>query len=642
MWGFPVGLGAEAVKRAWANLISFGTEICEQEATMTATATIKDRPADPSIEKLTPRRRNRTFALVVVLGYVLISVAAFWPVMPWSSTRIFGTGGDSILAMWFLAWVPHALAHGLNPLFSNAIFVPTGVNLAQNTEAPLLGLLTAPFALFLGPVARANLLMVLAMPASATAAFFVLRKWRVWGPAAALGGLIYGFSPYAVGQGLGHLVLIFLPFPPLIAMTVVSIVQQQGSPRRLGIQLGLLVSAQFLCEMEVMTTVAILTAWALICFVVRYPKRAASIARSSLKSFGIAFALAAVLLAYPIWMLLAGPQHYNGTAQSVVNPYYNDILSFIAPGPLQRSSLGLRSIGVVVSNPSELGGFIGLPLLIVAAVLVWRSRKSPRMQLTVATLLGAAILSLGPHLAVAGHLTRIPMPFIVFSHLPLLDNILPVRMSMEVDACIGVVIAFGLDDLRRAPARAHHRDESFGRARIAVVLTAVTLVVLVISQLPLWPYASEPVRSLPAAISSAIPSGDPIAVTYPYALPVSTQPMLWQAQDGFSFRLLGGYSEHPDPDGAPTGFPNAMNPPGLDLFLEGQQAYSVYLPHVAITPQLLASARAGLINNDVRLVIVDNQVKGAGPVLVLFGQILGKPTVSSGSFTLWSSRGGAF
>jgi len=102
----------------------------------------------------------------------------------------------------------------------------------------------------------------------------------------------------------GHLVLIFLPFPPLIAMTVVSIVQQQGSPRRLGIQLGLLVSAQFLCEMEVMTTVAILTAWALICFVVRYPKRAASIARSSLKSFGIAFALAAVLLAYPIWMLL--------------------------------------------------------------------------------------------------------------------------------------------------------------------------------------------------------------------------------------------------------------------------------------------------------------------------------------------------
>ena len=68
------------------------------------------------------------------------------------------------------------------------------------------------------------------------------------------------------------------------------------------------------------------------------------------------------------------------------------------------------------------------------------------MQLTVATLLGAAILSLGPHLAVAGHLTRIPMPFIVFSHLPLLDNILPVRMSMEVDACIGVVIAFGLDD----------------------------------------------------------------------------------------------------------------------------------------------------------------------------------------------------
>lgn len=159
-----------------------------------------------------PRPRV-AFSVAVIAGYVLIGMAAFWPVLPGSSRHLFGFGGDSILAMWFLAWVPHSLAHGLNPLFSHSIFVPTGVNLAQNTEAPFLGLITAPFALVMGPVARANLLMVLAMPVSATAAFIVLRKWRVWAPAAALGGLIYGFTPYAVGQGLGHLVLIFVPFP---------------------------------------------------------------------------------------------------------------------------------------------------------------------------------------------------------------------------------------------------------------------------------------------------------------------------------------------------------------------------------------------------------------------------------------------
>ena len=138
---------------------------------------------------------------------MLLSESSVWHLIPDFSGRLFGKGADPILAMWFLSWVPHSLAHGLNPFFSHAIFVPVGVNLAQNTQAPLLGLLTAPFAVFLGPVARANLLMILAMPASATAAFVVLRKWRVWLPAAALGGLIYGFSPYAVGQALGHVVL---------------------------------------------------------------------------------------------------------------------------------------------------------------------------------------------------------------------------------------------------------------------------------------------------------------------------------------------------------------------------------------------------------------------------------------------------
>ena len=97
------------------------------------------------------------------------------------------------------------------------------------------------------------------MPISATAAFVVLRKWQVWWPAAALGGLIYGFSPYMVGQGLGHVEMMFVPLPPFIVMTVVSILQRQGSQRRLGVQLGLLVAVQYLILPEVLASVAVFT-----------------------------------------------------------------------------------------------------------------------------------------------------------------------------------------------------------------------------------------------------------------------------------------------------------------------------------------------------------------------------------------------
>ena len=181
------------------------------------------------------RRRLPAFSVAVIVGYFLLGVVPFWPVYPGISQRPFGTFPDYTLSVWFSGWVSHALAHGLNPFFSDAIYAPTGVNLAQNTESPLLGLMTAPIAMIASPMVRVNLLMVLAMPISAGATFVVLRKWQVWSPAAALGGLIYGFSPYMVGQSLSHVVLIFLPLPPVIALTVVSILQRRGSPHRLGV-----------------------------------------------------------------------------------------------------------------------------------------------------------------------------------------------------------------------------------------------------------------------------------------------------------------------------------------------------------------------------------------------------------------------
>ncbi len=587
-------------------------------------------------------RHAWAFSTAVVLGYLVLGLAAFWPVLPWTSDRLFGSASDSVLAMWFLAWVPHALAHGLNPLFSDAILVPHGVDLAQNTEAPFLGLLTTPLALFLGPIARANVMMILAMPASATAAFIVLRRWGVWPVAAAVGGLIYGFSPYAVGQSLGHLVLMFLPIPPFIALTMASILRRQGAPVRLGIQLGLLVVAQFLTEPEVMTSVAIVTAWAVVCVAVRYRAHVREAARAVSESLAIAVGVAAVLLAYPIWMMFAGPQHYTGTAQAVDNPYYNDVMSLLAPGPLQRVHLGIHFAGVPLSNASEAGGYIGIPLLLAAAVLAWRSRRSARMQLAVVVWAGAVVLSLGPHLSVGGHRTGIPLPFLVLQHLPLLNNLLPVRISMETAACLGAIVAFGIDDVRRGAAHVHrhHRGSSRQGTLVGGTVAFVVLAVVVVTQLPTWPNPSQPALGLPAVVSDAIPPGNPVTISYPIASPLFAEPMVWQVDAGYRFRLVGGYSEHPDPSGLPTGMPDEMVPAGLDRFLEGQEAYNAYLPPVPVSPELVATARVVAARNDVRLLLVDRQEKGATAVVQVFTAAFGPPTVSTARYALWGSTAG--
>ena len=595
------------------------------------------------LHRRVPSHRRQTLpSVLVVLGYILIGAVAFWPVFPLSD-HPFGAGGDFALVLWLLAWVPHALGHGLNPLFSNAMYVPTGLNLGQNTASPLLGLITAPLAPVASPLVRANLVTVVAMPASATAAFVVLRKWDIWWPAAALGGLIYGFSPFLIGHSLGHLSLIFMPVPPFIALTVASVFRHMGSPRRLGVQLGLLLCAQYFISPEVLTSVAVLIVAAVACMAIRRPSKAAEMMRAVWYPVSIALAVMAVLLAYPIWMMLAGPQHITGPTFSTVNPYHNDLLSFVAPGPLQRVSLGMRSLGTRLATGSEVteaSGYIGIPLLVLTGFLAWRSRRSSRTQLAMALVVVAALLSLGPHLAVNGRLTGIPLPFLLLDHVPLVDNLLPSRFSFEMSACLAAVVAFGLDDLRRAPARRDHQHAAARTGLAGAAFVVITLAVLIGTQLPEWPnqFGVKPAVALPASLQRAIPPGDPVAITYPYATYLTSEAMLWQADDAFRFRLLGGYGYHTStPDTGPSILsPSFMSPPELQQFLAGQDPPSSYGPTLPVTAELVKQTRTTLARYHVRLVIVDRSAPGSRPVMALFAAALGSQKTSAGPFSLWA------
>jgi len=569
---------------------------------------------------------------VVIGSYLLIGFLAFWPIFKGFSRQYFASEPDYDLALWYLAWMPHALAHGLNPFFSNAIFAPHGVNLGANAAAPLLGIATTPLA-WLSPVAKVNLLTVFAMPVSATAAFVVLRKWQVWLPAAALGGLIYGFSPYMVGQSLAHISLSFVPLPPFIALTVASIVERRGSPRRLGVQLGLLVAAQYLISPEVLASTMICVVVALACIAIRRRRNVSQLIRTLAVPVGVSLLLTVVILAYPVWMLLAGPQHFTGPTP--VQIYYNDLLNSVVPGPMQRVSLGMGSTGarLLSGDIVETGGYIGVPVLILTCYLSWRSRRSQRTQLAVILLLVAAGLSLGPHLSVDGRLSQIPLPFLMLDHLPLLENLVPARMALEVGAFLAALIAFGLDDMHRDPASI---AEPGRRRKRSVILALVTPAVLVVTWLPQWPYVRSQAVTMPAVVARAVPPGNPVVLTYPFPSLFGMQAMMWQTEDDFKFRLLGGYSYHPNSSGAPTPFPSLMRPPDVEQFLGANGGYIFDGSAIPVSPQLVASTRAFLSRYHVRLVVVDRSVGSSAPVMELFNDALGHPKISVGNFAVWA------
>lgn len=573
---------------------------------------------------------------VVVAGYVAIALVAFWPVLPWSANRLFGDSADPNTMVWFLSWVAHAVAHGQNPFLTQAIFVPHGENLAENASMELLGFVMAPVTLSFGPVVSANLLMVLAMPLSATAALIVLRKLGVDLGAAALGGFLYGYSPYMVGQSLGHLNLTFLPLPPFIVLAVVSIVQRRGSPLRQGALLGGLSAAQFLVSSEVMATLGVVTASVLLCWGLRQPRSL----RQRLKALNLpacsAMAVAGVLLAYPLALVLFGPQHFGGATQGTSNPYHNDLMSFIVPGPLQRLSLVMHSLvpSVLAGNASETGGYIGLPLLALLGALAYASRRNPRVQVCLLGATISAVLSLGPYLSVGGHVTPVPLPGYVLTRLPFLENILPARISFELDACLAGALAFAIDGLGRQEGTVAAAWGRLSSRNVAIALVGVTTLV---TQFPQWPYAYQRAALLPNAVLRAIPAGDPVALTFPYATPLQSQAMGWQASAGFPFRLMGGYGYHPDGRSSVEAWPDLMAPRGLQQFLAGAMPGGPYGPRPALTPRLVSATRLALQAYDIRVVIVEQSAAGSPAVVELFSEAIGRPQLAAGGFELWGT-----
>ena len=110
--------------------------------------------------------------MLIVASFAVCAVLVYLPVGPFDSSHLpSGGSGDPAQMTWFLGWSLYALHHGLNIFHSNFVDYPTGVDLANNTSVPLLGVLVAPVTAIAGPVAAVNFLFRVALFSSSFAMF---------------------------------------------------------------------------------------------------------------------------------------------------------------------------------------------------------------------------------------------------------------------------------------------------------------------------------------------------------------------------------------------------------------------------------------------------------------------------------------
>jgi hypothetical protein len=571
-----------------------------------------------------------------VLCYCVIAIAAYWPVAPFSSTRIMVCGcHDAAQETWFLAWPLFAISHGQNPFFSNWIAYPGGADLAANTSMPLLGLLGAPVTALAGPVASYNFLLRLGFAASASSAFFVFKRLKVWSPAAFLGGLLYGFSPYMVGEGLGHVFLVFVAVPPLILLALAELLVFRRHPAwQSGAALGVLVAVQYLISVEVLMTTALMAAIAAGIAVAAHPRIALDHVRSALGGLGCASGIAVALTGYPTWYYLRGAQHIVGPSHTVASlaPYHADLLSAVVPSQSERlAPFGLWAVGNRLTgyNVTETGAYIGIPLLALALVLVLRYRHEVRIRYAAAMCAVAYVFSLGATLEVDGFDTHVPLPFAVLTRIPIIQGASAGRVSLYTNLFLAAIVAFGLDSAR---------NELSGRLPRPAALVSVTAACLV-PLLPSFPYHEVPTE-VPAFFTSAavarIPAGS-VLLAYPYPYTPDDQAMLWGAVAGMRFRIIGGQAATPGRDGRTTSAPATLQPPTTEaLFL-----YAMYgTPRIegGVPPAdrtTLTSLIDFLTRYHVDTIAIDPIGERPGLVVARMSAALGVPPERVGGVDVW-------
>lgn len=509
---------------------------------------------------------------LVAAVFVGLAFVALWPVLPLDGSQLTYShpAQDPIQTVWFLAWTPFAVLHLHNPFFTNYLDYPQGVNLATNPSAMLLALLATPVTLGLGAIAGLNLLLYLALVSSALSMFCVLRSWTRWWPAAFVGALLFGFGSYMQSEAQIHLDLSFMALPPVFFWLLAEqVVRRRWRPARAGLVLGLVAAMQFLVDAEILTDMVIMATLGLVALAAIGHRQVGERAGEVLQFLVAAAVTVLVVLAYPLWLFVAGPQHLHKPFEGVASTesYRHDLLS-----PFLRNVEVLRRrahhrMGLWTSN-SE---YFGIPLVCLLLFLTVRWRRVLGVWLPALLALVTFVLSLGTNLSVDSRRTGIPLPDALFAHLPILDDLLPERWAALTWLFVAILVGVGLDRTyrwlgsvlagRRGSTGSHVARRQ--RPAWAALLIAATCVVA------LWPVLShlhmtdEPVLSFPGpgnpvsrSIARHTPRGG-VVLTLPRLTQADDLPMLWQADARMHFRLVQGYVLTPNPDG-PFQF---VNPP---------------------------------------------------------------------------------
>jgi len=429
---------------------------------------------------------------------------------------------DPNFYVWSMRWWPNAITHGLNPLYSSQIGAPAGHSLAWVTTAPPLALLAAPLTLTAGPVVAFNVVTAIGLPLSAWAAFVLCRRLtgKFW--PSIVGGAVFGFSAFEMGHNYaGQINLSYSLLLPILAYLVVLWRDESISPRTFVIVTGVTMAVQFYLFMETFADVTAILAVALLIGIAiggRDNRPAIlRLARLTACAYLIAIVLAAPYLAFTLSAAAPRPAMITG----------QDLVSLVIPP--HASTYGIGWLTRVATAPHGVsgGGYIGLPLLVLAVVLAVTAWHSRLVRFLSCMLIFIIVASLGPSLYWDGRIVA-RLPWAAMYHLPIVRNSYPARLMLFAFLVLAVATALFLASSARPTMR---------WARWSLGVLVIAAVALAASPLSVTRHSTVPAFISAGQYRGQLKPGEIVVVVSS----VGNAGMLWQAEADYYMRIAGGF-----------------------------------------------------------------------------------------------------
>jgi hypothetical protein len=511
---------------------------------MAMVAAVKDEQTYPNKDTL---RCGPSFHLERDLPpFTLFLLIAFCALLPGSlhlGSALLGYPGDTFQHAWFLWHFARALGHGTNPFFTNLIYYPNRVNLMWSTVVPVASILALPTSWLGGPVVAYNVSLLVQLALASLFAYLLCL--RICGNliAAVIGGVCFGFSPWLMGEALGHLSLV-TAFPiPLYFLALDNVLRTRDDRWLRGVWLGLALFLSAMAHYNYTVFCGLLT---VVILCVDFASAGFALLQRVWKPL-LAGAVTFSLFFFPFFISMWGSAADRPKSRNfdLIAQHSADLFGWFVPswnhillGHFARSwNLGLFTAGY------EGVTYLGPVILLLALIGFWIGRRRQRnwtiRLLTTAITFSA--LALGPRIRVWGHATAIPGPGLIFYMSPFAKFVSsPARFHVVVMLCLSGLVSLGVAFLLQRLSSHAGRVALIATICVALALDLLTLPFPVVTSA-----ASVRNRGFGIPIDGCAVPADvkwTTVLTVPeLQWPYSVRSMWMQLNDGGRYALVDGY-----------------------------------------------------------------------------------------------------